>query len=116
VPRQLRSAAVARALTERVLTGWGIADLIADAQVVVSELVTNALVHAGTSAELRLAHHHRSLRIAVVDHGPGTPDPHAPSEARIGGRGLQIVDAISNAWGVENITGDGKLVWAELSV
>lgn len=114
IPRQLRSVAVARAFTERTLSSWNMAAVLGDALIVVSELVTNAVVHAGTAAELRLARHKRSLRVAVVDHGPGTPDPRALTPGQLGGRGLQIVTALSTAWGVSDLGEASKLVWAEL--
>ncbi|HET7689181.1 MAG TPA: response regulator [Nocardioidaceae bacterium] len=113
-PRVVDSIAQARAATAEVLGSWGMGSLAADSLVVVSELTTNALVHAGTAFELRLSRHPRSVRIAVLDHGPGTPEPLAPSTVRPHGRGLQIVDAMSSAWGVSGLKKGTKLVWAEL--
>jgi DNA-binding NarL/FixJ family response regulator len=115
-PRQLDSISSARSATAEVLDSWGMESLLSDGLVVVSELATNALVHAGSSFELRLSRHPRSVRIAVLDHGPGTPEPLAPSTVRPHGRGLQIVDAMSSAWGVSGLKKGTKLVWAELSL
>jgi DNA-binding NarL/FixJ family response regulator len=114
LPPSVHSVAEARVAARSALSQWGLAELAADCSVVVSELVTNAVVHAGGRCELRLSNHRRSVRVAVVDSGPGTPEPLAPSDARIGGRGLQIVDSMSTAWGVDGLADGRKLVWAEL--
>jgi len=113
-PRMLDSVARARALTVKALSEWGMGHLAADGLIVVSELATNAILHAHTEFELRLSSHPRSLRIAVLDYGPGTPEPLAPSGVRPHGRGLQIVSAMSSAWGVSGLREGTKLVWAEL--
>jgi DNA-binding NarL/FixJ family response regulator len=113
-PRMLESVARARTMTARALTDWGMGHLAGDGLVVVSELATNAVLHARTPFELRLSSHPRSFRIAVLDHGPGTPEPLAPSGVRPHGRGLQIVDAMASAWGVSGLKEGTKLVWAEL--
>jgi len=110
----VHSVARARDAATSALTQWGLPELVADGVVIVSELVTNAVVHAASRCELRLSNHRRSVRVAVVDFGPGTPEPLAPSDERIGGRGLQIVDSMATAWGVDGLEDGRKLVWAEL--
>ena len=52
--------------------------------------------------------------IEVIDEGSGTPDPLPPSDTRNHGRGLHLIDALTEAWGFEPIASGGKLVWAEL--
>ena len=89
-------------------------DLVDKACLVVSELVSNAILHAPGGCELRLRSSGSSLRIEVLDQGDGTPDPRGPAEDGEGGRGLQIVSTLSFAWGVEAAGGDRKAVWAEL--
>jgi len=113
-PHALDSISEARSATAAALEAWGMQSIASDGLVVVSELATNALVHADSPFELRLSRHPRSVRIAVLDHGPGTPEPLAPSVVRPSGRGLQIVDAMSSAWGVSGLNERTKLVWAEL--
>jgi anti-sigma regulatory factor (Ser/Thr protein kinase) len=93
---------------------WDCANLISDAQVVVTELVTNAFVHAGTRCELRAGLTDRALRLQVTDYGPGMPDPQAADDRAEGGRGLLLVSALCVAWGVEALPDGGKVVWAEL--
>jgi anti-sigma regulatory factor (Ser/Thr protein kinase) len=77
-------------------------------------LVNNAVTHAHTACELRLSISPATLRIEVIDEGPGTPDPLPPSPTRNHGRGLHLVDALTAAWGFEPIDSGGKMVWAEL--
>lgn len=112
--RNLKSVRRARDETRRTLTTWGLSPLADDCSVVVSELVTNAVVHAASRCVLRLSNQPRSVRVSVIDFGPGTPEPLAPSEARVGGRGLQIVNALSTAWGVDGLIDGSKIVWAEV--
>jgi CheY-like chemotaxis protein len=92
---------------------WGCTDVVDDAVVVVSELVTNAVLHAGTGCELRARVSHDRLRIEVLDEGAGSPDPQLVSDEDEHGRGLILVSALSAAWGVEALD-VGKIVWAEL--
>jgi serine/threonine-protein kinase RsbW len=87
----------------------------------VSELVNNAVLHAGPSGgasiQVELVNGTDSVRLAVHDGGGGfpraTPEPRAALTA--GGRGLVIVDALSDTWGVDSDL-DGCTVWCELAV
>jgi anti-sigma regulatory factor (Ser/Thr protein kinase) len=84
----------------------------------VSELVTNAVVHARTPLTVRMHLHAGYLRVEVEDAGSGTPGVHHASHAESRGRGLQLVAAISTRWGVLRRRADrpGKVVWFELEV
>jgi len=93
---------------------WGCADLLADAHIVVTELVTNAFLHAGTRCELRAGLSERSLRLQVTDYGPGMPDPQTADDRSEHGRGLLLVSALCVAWGVEALPDGAKVVWAEI--
>lgn len=106
-------AGVRRFLAERC-RDWGCSDIIEDAQLVVSELVTNALIHAGTRCEFRAGLTEAALRLQVTDGGRGTPDPRATGGDDEHGRGLHLVSVLCAAWGVEALPGGGKVVWAEL--
>ena len=112
------SAGQARAFTREALQGWDVDDVVDDALVVVSELVSNAVMHARTDCELRLSVSPVALRVEVLDSGRGTPDPLASSSTRDHGRGLHLIGALAAAWGVEPVDGPvdgpGKMVWAEL--
>ncbi|WSJ88858.1 ATP-binding protein [Streptomyces sp. NBC_01304] len=130
------SVAQARRMTRDQLTGWALGDDTCDAAaLVVSELVTNAVVHtvsrrivcelsdgggsAGEDGENAEGGTAGRLRIVVRDEGPGEGGPPGPHPARAGdedhGRGLLLVAAMSAAWGAEEYgPGPGLAVWAEL--
>ncbi|WP_329025907.1 MULTISPECIES: ATP-binding protein [unclassified Streptomyces] len=88
-----------------------------DVLLVVSELVTNACLHADGPDELRIAHSSKVLRVEVTDGGAGQPAPRTPHRAgRPGGHGMFIVQRLCLDWGVVRVPGEpGKTVWAELA-
>ncbi|MGW6913559.1 SpoIIE family protein phosphatase [Kitasatospora sp. NPDC054939] len=121
-----RSAAAARAFVRDALLGWGLPEVVDDAVVLVSELVTNAVVHAGTAAEVCCLHEDGTVRIEVTDHHPerGLPalsdGPVTASERYAdpdgeGGRGLLMCSALASRWGVEYGSGC-KTVWFRLAL
>jgi anti-sigma regulatory factor (Ser/Thr protein kinase) len=78
-----------------------------------SELVTNALVHAGSRVQLSVIVVGRAVRVEVADTSPVTAEPRAVGIEAVAGRGLHIVDAMSSRWGSE-LAEAGKRVWFEL--
>jgi anti-sigma regulatory factor (Ser/Thr protein kinase) len=85
----------------------------------VSELATNVLVHAVSDFELRIAYDEttRRLRVEVVDTGSGVPIQRGPQLTEPHGRGLRIVEALSDSWGVEwSEDHQTKTVWFELQI
>ncbi|MEV1084516.1 ATP-binding protein, partial [Streptomyces sp. NPDC050211] len=111
------SPAQARRLTRARLTGWSVGEDTCDsAALIVSELVTNAILHTASTHIVCELHDGADLvRIAVRDEGcaPGEPHPAAPRSEEEHGRGLFLVDALCRAWGAQE-HGPGLLVWAEL--
>ncbi|UFR04097.1 ATP-binding protein [Streptomyces sp. Go40/10] len=115
---------LARDFTRQALYAWGWlpaagADQQAAAEdvlLVVSELVTNACLHAEGPDELRLACDNKVIRLEVSDRGAGQPSPRTPHRAgRPGGHGMFIVQRLCLDWGVVRAPGTpGKTVWAEL--
>ncbi|MFI6371153.1 ATP-binding protein [Streptomyces sp. NPDC050546] len=113
-----RGARLARLLTERQLDEWG--EPYEAAAQVVAELASNAVLHGrvrGRDFRLGLKlHADRTLRIEVTDARgdriPRVPDPVA--EDAEGGRGLRIVSAYADRWGVAEAPAHAKTVWAEL--
>ncbi|MFI5822070.1 SpoIIE family protein phosphatase [Streptomyces rishiriensis] len=105
----------ARRFTRRTLRVWGVTETAMDsALLVVSELVTNALVHTGGPVRLDLSLIGSRLRVAVTDASPRTPvKPTDPGWEATGGRGILLVEAVSDAWGTVPVSG-GKQVWSEL--
>ncbi|MGW6403815.1 SpoIIE family protein phosphatase [Streptomyces sp. NPDC055134] len=116
-----RSVATARAFVRDTLQGWGFPDIIDDAVVLTSELVTNAVVHAGTSAEVLCLRTDDGVRIEVSDRYPEREIPlqqsaiNMGSPDREGGRGLQLCAALATRWGVD-YTPTHKLVWFQLAL
>jgi anti-sigma regulatory factor (Ser/Thr protein kinase) len=120
-------ARTARRFVREMLTCWGLEALADDAEMIVDELVVNAVLH-GTRAGLtrpslsagltvlRLCMLRRAgeVMLAVVDPGNETPMPRQPDWGGESGRGLQIVGALSHVWGWSPIAGHGKAVWAVL--
>lgn len=112
------SAAAARDFTARTLRGWGFPGLVADAQIVVSELVTNALRHAPAGPvdappiRLRLVNHRFHIGCGVSDASARVPAISPWSDLSESGRGLHLVEALSAAWGWILTRGGGKVVWA----
>ncbi len=111
------SVAQARRLTRARLSGWAVcADTCDSAALVISELVTNAIVHTASGRVVCELHDHDDMvRIAVRDEGcaPGEPHPSPQRPDEEHGRGLLLVDALCRAWGAQE-HGPGLLVWAEL--
>lgn len=81
-----------------------------DAILVASELVTNAVLHAGTDITVRVVEQGQDLRVEVADGSAEVPGLRIPSPAARSGRGLLIVEHFSERWGVEP-TASGKVVW-----
>ena len=108
-----KSVAEARRFTRRILEEWEADELVDGASLIVSELVTNAVVHTGTTTRLTLGLHAGRLRIDVEDQHPGRKLPivtDRPSDSSEHGRGLVITTSLSTAWGVE-YTRTTKRVW-----
>ncbi|WUD79015.1 SpoIIE family protein phosphatase [Streptomyces sp. NBC_00510] len=111
VPRDPAVVCRARALVTRQLTQWGLEDLAADAEVIASELVTNAIRHGSGPVSLRLIKH-RLLTCEVSDAGKSFPRLRHTCSSDEGGRGILLVSQLSHRWGSRWTTG-GKVVWAE---
>jgi anti-sigma regulatory factor (Ser/Thr protein kinase) len=88
----------------------GVADPAANAELVVSELVTNAVMHAGTTVTLRITRYGSSARIEVADGSPQLPGLRVVTARSGSGRGLTLVEHFAQAWGAER-TPTGKVVW-----
>ncbi|HZF91707.1 SpoIIE family protein phosphatase [Streptomyces sp.] len=111
VPEAVRHA---RRFTNRTLRAWGIAGQADAALLIVSELVTNALVHTGGPVRLDLTLVGGRMRVAVADNSPRSPvKPTSIGWEATGGRGLLLVEAMSAAWGTVPVSG-GKQVWSEI--
>ncbi|MFI6944050.1 ATP-binding protein [Streptomyces sp. NPDC050418] len=106
---------VRRALRE-LLAHWGSSGRSDVAELLTSEIVTNALVHTDQDAVLTATVAPERLRVEVRDYTGRRPKarvPHADDGTRTGGRGLLLVQSLADAWGVMSY-GTGKVVWFEL--
>ncbi|MGH9105815.1 MAG: MEDS domain-containing protein [Acidimicrobiales bacterium] len=103
----------ARHFVQDRLGEWGAEAYAADAALVVTELATNAITHAGTEFRVVLSLAPGSVRISVADGNGTEPGLHEFSSGGNSGRGLGIVSAVAARWGTEPLAA-GKAVWAEL--
>jgi anti-sigma regulatory factor (Ser/Thr protein kinase) len=113
LPLDVSSARAARAFVRDICEEWQVLDLTETAELVASELVTNAVRHASSSPTIRLCLSERAVRIEVDDLASAAPAPVVAGEDAESGRGLFLVDALCAAWGVATGAA-GKTVWAEL--
>jgi serine phosphatase RsbU (regulator of sigma subunit)/anti-sigma regulatory factor (Ser/Thr protein kinase) len=110
---KLTAAKRARSLIRTPLKRWGLADLTPVAELVVSELVTNAVRYAQGTIGLRLVFE-GGLFIEVLDDSAALPRLRYAEEDDERGRGLQVVSQVSHRWGTRR-AGNGKVVWCELA-
>lgn len=109
------SVAAAREWSVDRARALGFDDLVDTVELLVSELVTNVVRHAGTAAEVTFAKTRRGLLVEVHDHDPTPPervedlDPLSTS-----GRGLALVEALADSSGTEHNGDGGKIVWFAL--
>lgn len=114
-PRRKANVPAARRFVAEVLTRWDHTQRLDDVRLCVSELVTNALLHPPVADGLilvRLELHNSDVLLDVQDGGDGIPAPRPSQEVDDHGRGLHLVDALADAWGVTARHGPGKRVWA----
>jgi serine/threonine-protein kinase RsbW len=117
LPATVQATGLARRATREALAAWGVTHLEETAVLLVSELVTNGVLHAKTPAailRLRLETAEGFLRIEVQDADPSWPRRRTPAGLDESGFGLVLVDALADKWGVRD-TPPGKTVWTELT-
>ncbi|MFD6080574.1 ATP-binding protein [Streptomyces hydrogenans] len=114
-PRRRTTPRTARDFVAATLAEWGETSRLDDMRLCTSELVTNAVLHGAPVGRLvlvRVESLDAELRIEVHDSGEKRPTKHVPEESAVDGRGLLIVAATADSWGVKERTGPGKCVWA----
>lgn len=111
---------LARLELRKALGRWGLSALEDSATLVLSELVTNAARHARVSPGREIETHYvpgpDGLRIEVHDASEDPPVAREPAPDSTDGRGLVLVAALAESWGVSARQGPGKMVWAMLSL
>lgn len=116
LPLHHSAPATARLSLRQTCTAWSLSEAVMDtAELVVSELVTNAVEHARSRSLLTLSHTGSALRIAVRDYRlTPIPRPWALDVAAPRGRGLHLITVLTDTWAVDQHP-DGKTVWALLA-
>jgi anti-sigma regulatory factor (Ser/Thr protein kinase) len=120
-----QAARAARRLTRNTLRDWDLAALADDAETIIGEFVANAVTHATAleaeqavamrdSVGLRLMRRAGEVMCAVLDPSDEAPVLREPTGIDEAGRGLRMVDALSDIWGWSPVVGRGKAVWAIL--
>ncbi|MDQ6797876.1 MAG: ATP-binding protein [Actinomycetota bacterium] len=114
LPAEPASAAAARRFVRDVLAAWGAGEFEDSAVLLTSELVTNALLHARSAAELHVRLAGGRLRVGVSDRTPVVPVRKRYGKEAATGRGILLVETMASAWGTDPNEG-GKEVWFELT-
>ncbi|MGW7364344.1 SpoIIE family protein phosphatase [Streptomyces sp. NPDC054841] len=107
------SVSQARAFVGKSLISWDCAQLVDDARLLVSEVVTNAIQHGQGPVRLRMRRNSTELTVEVSDHSHHPPQPRLAAADDESGRGLILVDTLASSWGVRP-TDDGKTTWFSL--
>ena len=116
VPPELRSVRAARLFVREHCHSAGLSvERCDDALLITSELVTNAVLHGRSEVSVEVEALGRLLRISVFDENSRHPKPVSDDPDALDGRGLALVDALAERWGVEDRP-MGKAVWFELVV
>jgi anti-sigma regulatory factor (Ser/Thr protein kinase) len=119
------SSRAAREFATTTLRSWGLNELVDDAVVIVSELVTNAVRHgvppyaaAAGDAPIKLSMVRQGLFVVFIVTDPSDQDPRMRPADDVceNGRGLHVIEALSRVWGWTPLPGTGKAVWAALSI
>jgi DNA-binding NarL/FixJ family response regulator len=112
-PAELQSARTARKFVGAVLDDWSCSGLVDSIQLLVSELVTNAVVHAKSEVEVALHLRNDRVRVEVVDAATEYVHRRDAGEDEQSGRGMALTEALASAWGIDTLVA-GKSVWFEV--
>lgn len=109
-PPDVSSVPRARQFLRRALADWGAAEWEWSASQILTELATNAVIHAGTRYDVEITFDAPSLKICIADKSTRVPLQRRHTEDATTGRGLTMVETLAASWGVEQRSG-GKTVW-----
>ena len=112
-PAELLSARAARKFVGQVLEQWGCSDLEDSIQLLVSELVTNAVIHARSDVEVALHLRADRVRVEVIDAAAEHVHRRDAGDEEQSGRGMAMTEALAEAWGIDTLMA-GKSVWFEV--
>ena len=91
-------------------------EIVETVELLTSEVITNALVHAKSAPELAVRVRREAVRVEVADVSPVVPIRCAIDEHALSGRGIAIVDSLASEWGVTGLSEHGKTVWFEVAI
>lgn len=111
--REPQAPRQARRFVDETLRRWRCAEALETIELLVSELVTNAVLHAESPAEVAVVLHPERIRIEVTDGSTALPQRREAAPVDPTGRGLALVEELATAWGVE-VRDEGKTVWFEV--
>ncbi|MEV5546442.1 ATP-binding protein [Streptomyces sp. NPDC052309] len=117
--REATAARKARAFVSETLQRWEIGDRLPDVLLCTGELAANVCLHTmpGTGDFLvGVSMCHNTVRVAVHDQDPRLPQPRAADEEATAGRGLLLVEGLSDRWGVDLQPPVGKAIWADFKI
>ncbi|MEU5609505.1 ATP-binding protein [Streptomyces sparsogenes] len=120
IPHDPRAVRVARASLRTALTAHELPELVDRAELLASEMLTNAIVHTGGEADLRLKWYAERLRMTVWDTSPTPPGLRKADADTEGGRGLHLLELLADSWNHFPLNGElwgpaSKVVWCEIS-
>ena len=110
---ELQSAGRARRFVDETLRRWECGEVLDVVTLLVSELVTNAIVHAGSEVEVSVELRSEAIRIEVFDSVSAAPVPRDAKDEDTSGRGMALIEAMASSWGVDSHP-NGKSVWFEV--
>lgn len=112
---ELPSLSGTRQFVAATLRSWNLDRLVDDASIIISELATNAVLHASTDFVVAVSMAGDCIRLSVRDDSPVLPMIRTPLPTTITGRGLILIAALAERWGTDP-KDDGKIVWVDLLV
>ena len=104
----------ARAFAAHRLRALDLTELTDDVELLLTELMTNVIIHARTPFEVRVEPNGDGVRVEVLDGNPTMPVPGTLAREALSGRGLTLVQSLSARWGAQPNEGGGKTVWFEV--
>ena len=116
LPPLPNSSATARAFLREALRTWDLDGFGDVTEVLTTELVSNVVRHVGAPMTLRASRTPTSIRVEVDDPSDEPPVKRSPGPSAERGRGVLLIDALSNQWGTEQHAEGGKTVWFEIDV
>jgi anti-sigma regulatory factor (Ser/Thr protein kinase) len=114
LPPHLASARHARSFVRSAIEPLVPGEAADTVELLTSEVVTNALLHARTAPRVTVAGREGAVRVAVEDGDPTWPVRRTVPPYAVSGRGIGLVDELASAWGVEALPSAGKRVWFEV--